>query len=438
MYLKKISITLVFLLLLGLVVSVPIAAQNKVTLNVLAMKMGSTEYIESRTDEWVEEWEEEHGVDVEVNWEYMVEEDLRAHSVSDMATKTGFYQIVQFGTQHMTLMAKNDWLIPIEDYFTEDYNGDELVEAVRAGSAYDGKMYGVPIYHEAVHLMYRHDVFNKLGIDPPETLAEVKEAAKIITEKTDMAGIALRGQRGAGLNHVAWKQYLQAFGGKWLKKENGSYKPLFNSPEGIKATKWYTNLIQNYAPQGSQSAHWRDALSLFMAGEAAMNIDATSISRRALTDDASQVKGKVSLKMFPKGPEGRYPWYFSWNLGVSRVGTEDNLKRAAATDYVMWASSPEMKKDMMMDIGVLPARESNLYSDAAKEKYGDPNMSNWLENTIKCLNIEEAAENPVIVKIPEWPSIGDTIGIYLEEIYTGSKSVEEGLEDAAKVIESDF
>jgi ABC-type glycerol-3-phosphate transport system substrate-binding protein len=435
---KKISIPLALVLSLVLMLSLPLAAQQNVRLNILAMRMGSTEYIEAQTDEWIEQYEEEHDVNVSVNWEYLEEEDLRPQTVQDMAAGTGYYQIAQVGTQHLPLLAENDWIVPMEDYFTEDYNADEFVEAVVSTASYNDKMYVVPIYHEATHLIYRHDIFNELGIEVPETLEEVTEAAKKITEETDTAGIVLRGQRGAGLNHVSWKQYLQAFGGKWLESNEPPFEAAFNSEEGVEATEWYTNLIRNYAPQGTQTSHWRDVMSTFMAGEAAMTIDATSIGRRIVTDDASEVVGKTSFALFPEGPAGRYPWYFSWNLALSKVGTRNDMTREVAADYILWATSPEMKKEMMMEIGTLPARTSTLESAEAQEYYGQEGMSNWLENTIASLQIEEAGEDPVIAKIPQWPAIGDTIGIQLERIFTGSVSVEEGLDQAAKIINRDF
>ncbi len=435
---KKISIPFIFTLSLALMLSLPLAAQETVRLNILAMRMGSTEYIQDQTDEWIDQYEEENDVRVRVNWEFLEEEDLRPQTVQDMAAGTGYYQIAQVGTQHLPLLAENDWIVPLEEHFTEDYKADEFVEAVRSTASYKGKQYVVPIYHEATHLIYRHDIFNDLGIEPPETLEEVTEAAKKISEETDTAGIVLRGQRGAGLNHVSWKQYLQAFGGEWLKSFDQPFEAAFNSEEGIRATEWYTNLIRNYAPEGTQTSHWRDVMSTFMAGEAAMTIDATSIGRRIVTDDASEVIGKTSFALFPEGPAGRYPWYFSWNLALSKVGTEKGMTREVAADYIMWATSPEMKKEMMTELGTLPARTSTLESEEAQEYYGQEGMSNWLDNTIESLQIEEAGENPVIAKIPQWPALGDTVGIQLERIFTGSVGVEEGLNRAAQIIDRDF
>lgn len=435
---KRISIPVILTISLILTVSLPLAAQESININILAMRMGSTEYIEEHTDGWIEDYEEDHDVDVSVNWEFLEEQDLRPQVVQDMAAGTGYYQIVQLGDRYLPLLARNDWVVPMEEYFTEDYKADEFVEAVRATASYDDTMYTVPIYHEATQLMYRHDIFNELGLEPPETLEEVTEVARKITEETDTAGIVLRGQRGSGLNHISWKQYLQAFGGEWLENTERPFEPAFNSEEGIRATEWYANLIQNYAPEGTQSAHWRDVMSTFMAGEAAMTIDATSIGRRIVTDDASEVIGKTSFALFPEGPAGRYPWYFSWSLALSKVGTQ-GLEREVAADYMLWATSPEMKKNMMQAIGTLPARTSTLESEAAQEYYGQEGMSNWLDNTIKSLQIEEAGENPVGgPRIPQWPAIGDTIGIHLESIFTGSVSVEEGLNRAARAIERDF
>lgn len=437
MSLKELSMPAVIILLI-LALSLPVAAQETVNINVLAMRMGSLEYIQQQTDEWIDKYEEEHDVKVRVNWDFLEEADIRSQTVQDMAAGTGYYQVIQVGTHHMPLLAENEWIVSLEDYFTEDYKADEIVEASRSTASYEGKMYGAPIYHEATHLVYRHDIFNELGIEPPDTLEEVTEAAKKVTEETDIAGIALRGQRGNGINHVSWKQYLHAFGGEWLENNESPFKPAFNSEKGIRATEWYTNLIQNYAPEGMQTANWRDVMSSFMAGEVAMTIDATSIGRRIVSNEASDVIGKTSFALFPKGPAGRYPWYFSWNLAVSKVGTKEGLEREVVADYALWATSPEMKKRMMLEEGTLPARTSNLESEAAREFYGQEGMSNWLENTIESLQIKEAAENPVVEKMPQWPALGDTVGIQLEKIFAGNVSVEEGLNRAAEIIERDF
>ncbi len=434
---KKFMLPLILALAFTMVFGFQAEAQE-VNINILAMRMGSTEYIEEVQDRFIEKWAEE-GVEVDVNWDYMEEEDLRPHSVEDAASGVGHYQIYQLGTQHMPLMAANDWVVPIEDYFTEDYAADEFTGAVVEGASYQDTMYGVPIYNEATHLIYRHDVFEELDLDPPQTLEEMKEKAAYIDEqRDDMAGVVLRGQRGAGLNHVSWKQFLDAFGGEWLTDLEPPYEAAFYSEEGLEATEWYAEMIREYAPEGTQTDHWRDVMSNFMAGEAAMTIDATSIGRRIVTEEASEVIGQTSFELIPEGPAGRFPWYFSWNMAVSEPGTEDELTREVATDFLLWATSQDMKLEVMHEAGVLPARSTTLEMEEVQEFYDDPGMSNWLENTLASMDIEEANENPVIVQIPEWPAIGDTIGIYLEEIFAGTRSVDDGLREAAETIDRDF
>lgn len=434
---KKILFPLIFALAFTLILGFQAEAQE-VNLNILAMSMESTEYMEAVQDRFIEKWADE-GVEVSFSWDYMEEEDLRPHAVEDAAAGVGHYQIYQVGTQHIPLMAVNNWIVPIEDYFTEDYAGDEFTGAVVEGASFEGTMYGVPLYNEATHLIYRHDVFEELGLNPPETLEEMKEKAAYIDEqRDDIAGVVLRGQRGAGLNHVSWKQYLNAFGGEWLTDLEPPYEAAFYSEEGIEATEWYTEMIREYAPEGTQTAHWRDVMADFMAGRAAMTVDATSIGRRIVTEEASEVIGKTSFALIPEGPAGRFPWFFSWNLVVSEPGTQDELTREVATDFVLWATSQEMKLEIMHEEAVLPARSTTLEMEEVREFYDDPGMSNWLENTLESMEIEEARENPVIVQIPDWPSIGDTIGIYLEEIFTGALSVEDGLREAAETIDRDF
>ena len=71
------------------------------------------------------------------------------------------------------------------------------------GCSYDGKLYAVPINQDCSIMMYRADIFNELGLTVPKTFDELEAVCKAIkTAHPEMSAIALRGQRGAGLNDM--------------------------------------------------------------------------------------------------------------------------------------------------------------------------------------------------------------------------------------------
>lgn len=73
--------------------------------------------------------------------------------------------------------------------------------ASAVGQDAEGRFYGVPIDAYALGLAYNRDIFEQAGLDPddpPATWDEVREAARIITEKTGLTGYAQMTTGGQG------------------------------------------------------------------------------------------------------------------------------------------------------------------------------------------------------------------------------------------------
>lgn len=84
-------------------------------------------------------------------------------------------------------------IVPIDEFLTEeDYKkyGDTL--GIPNINKYNDKIYTVPQFGNTFRLIYNKDVFEKAGLDPnapPKTMAELREYAKIITEKLGDQGV---------------------------------------------------------------------------------------------------------------------------------------------------------------------------------------------------------------------------------------------------------
>ncbi|MDD3428474.1 MAG: sugar ABC transporter substrate-binding protein [Oscillospiraceae bacterium] len=88
---------------------------------------------------------------------------------------------------------KKDMIIPIDEFLTEEDKarfGDTL--GIQNINMYEDKLYSLPAFGNNFRLIYNKDVFAAAGLDPeapPTTMEEVREYAKIITEKLSNQGV---------------------------------------------------------------------------------------------------------------------------------------------------------------------------------------------------------------------------------------------------------
>jgi multiple sugar transport system substrate-binding protein len=111
--------------------------------------------------------------------------------------------------------------------------------------------------------------------DEPINWEQLLDVAKKLTRdvdgdgKIDQYGFAMRKGRGAS---ICWFPFFWANEGK-LYSEDG-LSPAFNSPEGLEAFKFLTDMyIEGFMPQGAIAYDtWDDARNAFLAGKMAMYI----------------------------------------------------------------------------------------------------------------------------------------------------------------------
>ena len=106
--------------------------------------------------------------DIALNWVTLEENVLRQKVTTDIATKSGQYDVLTIGTYEVPIWAKKDWLVPLDD-LGADYDIDDLLPAIRSGLSLDGKLYAAPFYGESSMIMYRKDLFDKAGVKMPES-----------------------------------------------------------------------------------------------------------------------------------------------------------------------------------------------------------------------------------------------------------------------------
>jgi multiple sugar transport system substrate-binding protein len=361
-----------------------------------------------------------------VNITYYPEVERRAKIRMDAATKTGSFQIYYVDEAITPELASGGSIVPLKDYYPPEYDISDFAPAYLGVLTYKGVVYGCPFRGGTDLLFYRKDLFDAEtpAYPVPKDMDALKEAAKHFTRAPDLYGITLRGQRGFGANVWLWQEYAAAFGGKYF---DDSGKPVFNSPECVEATKLYTELIRSYGPPGGAVYTWADLLNAFQVGKVAMFTGDWDWMMNVEDPTKSSVAGKVGYSTFPTGPAGQVGNCGGHGLAMSTYGCKNETERKAAGLFIAWMTGKEAELHRIgTSVGFLTiARLSSINSPQFAAAVGPhPDWVSSLASTLK-------VASPKMPAIPEWPQIGDYLGICLEELFTGKRSdVKAALDDA--------
>ena len=397
------------------------SSEENVTLNVAVQKHTAVDALQ----QMLPEFEKKTGI--KVKFDVLPQEELHSKTELALASKSDQYDVIMMDMMFTSQYAKADWIEPLNPYIEkskEEVQIDDFMDGFLGALTVDNKIYGLPFYGESTMLMYNKEMFKKAGITkPPATMEELEEAAKKLT-RDGKYGIALRGMRGEGMNIYVWAGFFNAFGGKWL--EGG--KPNINSPEAVKATQFYANLIRKYGPPGGANFSWDQVQLALQQGTVAMAIDATNFAPRLEDPKNSKIAGKVGYAPVPKGPAGYSPSVFTVGLVIPKASKHKD----EAFEFIKWATSRDVQlKTALNGLRGDVTRKSVWEDPKFKEKYNYPG---WVEVVADGMENAKPDYRP---RIPEWRKMGDRLGIAVSEVIAG-KHAKQALDNAQKEIETYF
>ncbi|WP_103899333.1 ABC transporter substrate-binding protein [Petrotoga halophila] len=383
-----------------------------------------TDFIMSKVSEFTQQ------TGIKVRFVLYPELQLREKVVMDFVSNVGAYDVIALDSVYVEEFVQKGWLLPLDSYLKEETNIDDFFQKVLQMFIREGKVYGLPVYSEITHLMYRKDIFQEKGIKVPQTFEELEKVASQLNNPPEMYGIAMRGLRGDGMNVYTWTTFLRGFGGKYF---DDSWNPVFNNEEGVKSLEYYTNLLTKYGPPGVATYSWDDVQSAFTSGSVSMIIDANNFMTRIEDPEKSQIVGKIGYAPVPSGPAGIFPGIYSMGFGVSAIGAKTEKEKLAAAEFVQWATSSEMQLEMALQTGVVSANRSSVFDNPVfQAKYSDDIYPGWLSSTLLSYDLAMPDFRPLI---PEWREVGNTVGIAIEQALSGALTPKKALDQAAKECE---
>ncbi|SKA23811.1 ABC transporter substrate-binding protein [Consotaella salsifontis] len=382
-------------------------------------------------------FEKEHP-DIKLNWVILEENVLRQRLTTDIATKGGQYDILTIGLFEAPMWGKQGWLVPFDNP-PESYDMDDVLQAVRDGLSYEGKLYAVPFYVESQMTLYRKDLFEKAGVAMPDqpTWDEVKElAAKLNDPEHGVYGICLRGKPGWGENIGQMTTVANSYGARWFDMD---WHAQLDTPQWKEALEMYVGLLRDYGPPGASSNGYNENLSLFASGKCAMWMDATVSAGFLENPKESTVVGKVGYAPEPIGKfeKGSHSLW-AWALAVPVSSQHPDL----AKSFIYWATSKDYIKMVAEETGwasVPPGTRKSTYDNPEYQKAAS--FAKLTMDAISTANMMDATQEKVpyrgisFVGIPEFQAIGTMVGQYFAAAVAGSTSIDQALKDAQAATE---
>ena len=378
---------------------------------VIVQPMPSIEIIEKHKGEFESKWK------TKVDIVQYGENDRRSRSRLDASSGASAYQVYYIDEANVAEFASSGWVLPLLDYLPKSYDYDGFLDSRKAVAKYDGKPYFAPLTGGGDLMIYRKDLLEAKGIQPPKTLDAMEKAITELNDPPKLYGWTARGRRGSGMNVWRWTPFFRGDGGEWFKDGEAA----FNSDAAVKATQTYQDLFR-YAPPGATTNTWSEVVESFRSGQVAVIIESDSLALRMEDPEKSRVVGKVGYAPPPEPlPSGGY----AHGLAISAKGNPDDCSKAVSADFIGWATSSEMEHDRFED-GVLAdyARKSSLEDPLFVAKVP--------KEYITAVAAASPQTSLLIYNGPEWPEIGDQLGLVLEEILTGTRDdIKSSLDEAA-------
>lgn len=286
---------------------------------------------------------------------------------------------------------------------------------------YQGKLYGIPFWQDAVQLYYNKDLLQQAGLDPenpPRDWAGLREAALKIVQRDSSGKLQV-----AGLALDSWsiirvfQAALYAWGGTLLNAD--ATKAAFNSAEGAAALQTLVDLIlKDKLGEVGWGSEFEDTPNEpFIAGKQGFMFDVPAAAKR-IQRNRPEFQNWATVGL-PAGPKGF--------AEVSRPPALMIPKSAKNKDQAWRVIEYWLDTKVMVRWSLDILRAPTTVSASADEALGKNKVVGSLVEALK-----NTVDTP---KTKHWAELFDTLGAELELALGGSKTPEQALNDAAATLD---
>lgn len=296
---------------------------------------------------------------IKVNFEGMDQTVHREQKLkSEMVTGTPPDMFVLFAGAEIEPYVRSNRLMDLTEYITD--NG--LANKFRNLDAwtYDSKVYGLPVEGNAEPLFYNREIFERLNIEPPGTIAELDDAVRKLREN-GIIPFALGNEErwpAAIFAHYLMDRYA----GSNLITEltRGNPEVSFNNSAYLQAMVHFKDWAQAgafSAPANDLSTE--DAIDLFTSGQAAMYLNGSwDINLFHSTTGDEDFSEQVGVMSFPTElPGQKAALAGGYTIGIALSSNMEDAKRDAALELLHAFYTEEVQRRIVYEGQRIPSMD---------------------------------------------------------------------------------
>lgn len=390
-------------------------------------------------------FEEATGIKVEI--EVLPLEQVLQKLTLDVASSLGTYDLYYID-QSWAASFSQDVFDPREQYSAKadlampNYNLDDFLPALVDGIAkYEDRWVGVPYDIPIFIMIYRKDIYEKLGLKAPATLDELYNNSKAITDQMGPNTYGYAGQMKSGHYSLEceWTSFLWGHGGSIF---NADKKFSGNDEQGIAALDYYSKL-RALMPPGVDGWTWDGqgqavaqgvAASMLSWGEFFPYFDDPTQTKISGLCEAVVPPQPIALRTVKETGFGEIPGV-GHQGGSSLAVSKYSKNPDAAWLFMQWATCADTQVGITVLGGGTGPTRSSVYDDPrikanARVGAGTTRHLQVVRETIA----NHMGSEP---DLPEWAQISsDTIPVGLGKYFAGGYgSSKEALDDISGQVE---
>ena len=351
---------------------------GKIVLNVINYHVG-TDYAADYYSYLFEEFQKtEAGKNVEFNFEEIPTTDAYNQKIKLLISSGDLPDIVFNGGNNITeLAAKSGKVADLTPYFDEDPEWKALFDDTSLEfNTVDGKIYGVPVSKEISYIYYNKELFEKAGIEAPETAFASWDEFFEVCDQLKAKGITPLGMDTADSGWLTnlWISALIGTNGEagneWM---NTMYPTDFNTPEVEAAAEKIQTMFKEYTTADAVGGKYDPMATHFFNGEVAMFPNGPWMipDFREPEKAPEGFYDKVGIMLMPGNGMEMVP------TPGDMVGATEKEKIEAAVAFLKFETSPENQIKALEMTGLQPVSNDLEIPDTLTES--DPLMAQVLE-----------------------------------------------------------
>ncbi len=369
---------------------------------------------------------EQTGIDVEVTftkipemWELME----RSFSGEDPP-----FDLVGVDDLLLIEAARAGHVEPLDELIAADgYSLADFPQAAVDALSDRGQIWGLPYCFVSNVLIYRADLFDRHGIQVPQTLDELTAAAVAVQEREradgnqDFHGIAIRGAPNCGLNFwIIGSTWGPSFGARWYDDDG---RPTLATPELIGAVEHYVDLVRRAGPPESPTMDFIDCMECYSSGRAAITIEPAN-EASILYEGGGAVAQGTRTALMPSGPSGtRHVGLYTPPYAIpSKAGSKQ-----AAWELAKFLCDPAQVLDDVQQSGFVEVARDSVLSDPTFAARFRPELLETVVNTRPFARGERPVTNYGM-------EVGNRIGDEIVRVLTGELGAEEAMANAERTV----